>query len=86
MQKRNLIAVYKSLVANREVISALEKQYIREFRKEDTMNNGHGQFTSADAKAYIASRDEPLVIKAAGPAKATLILIRCLKVPVIGPM
>ena len=35
VEKRNLIAIYKSLVANREVLSALEKQYIREFKKED---------------------------------------------------
>jgi magnesium transporter len=34
-QKRVLIYIHKALVANKDVVSSLEKRYIREFRKED---------------------------------------------------
>lgn len=34
-QKRKLIYTHKSLVANREVIASIEKQYLKEFKKED---------------------------------------------------
>ncbi len=35
MQKRTLIYSHKALVANRDVLSALEKQYISDFKRED---------------------------------------------------
>lgn len=35
IQKRNLIYTYKSLIANREVISSLERQHSKSFNKED---------------------------------------------------
>lgn len=35
IQKRKLIYTHKSLVANREVIAAIEKEYLREFKDED---------------------------------------------------
>ncbi len=34
-QKRELIYTHKALLANRDVISGLEKEYLREFKKED---------------------------------------------------
>ena len=35
IQKRTLLYIYKSLIANREVISSIEREYLREFRKEE---------------------------------------------------
>lgn len=35
LQKRKLIYTHKSLVANREVVSAIEKQYLKEFKQDD---------------------------------------------------
>lgn len=35
IQKRILIYIYKSLIANRDVISAIEKEYLKEFKKDD---------------------------------------------------
>jgi magnesium transporter len=35
IQKRTLIFTHKALAANRDVVSAIEKHYIREFKKDD---------------------------------------------------
>jgi magnesium transporter len=37
-QKRDLIHIHKALIANRDVISAIEKRYLEEFKDEDLLS------------------------------------------------
>ncbi len=54
-----------------------DKAYAKELMRQYTIPTAEARvFTNyPDAKAYIASRDEPLVIKAAGPAKGKGVIV-----------